>query len=838
MANLDNDQYDAFYLLPDEVRRELERRNIAISGTDRQRSAKLNQALTQEKLGILERPAEMREDVGDLEIIRKRIGHLFDQCRNQRLELTDRRLIINRLSYYITWINQISSLDVQVIEHMNMMKNQIRSFVSQLGKNDKIKYLDNVVNIPPHFRNNQQSETVECETEIGGQSTEPRNGQSLAVGTQLPPIGSERDNRTVFTNRDSGVGQDFTNTPHTTREQEQRTIQQLLQTMETLDERIVTLNRHRQSLANLNRNLNQTTNRQSETTPGAFARSCYRTSTMAESAFDNNQHDQSTTNLINRLRETVSFLEETQQEERSFVEQVMQNQHTVQEAARPGGNLQVQPQVDTEFEQGTTQESQQATQHPQHLNISVPSHWLIEGDRDTRPLTLNNVDYERPRIPRIQPEIPQNQRDNYNTEARWRAGLPQTTQQNQQNGIGRSGHGTPNIPTHTPEFRDNFIEEQHWIRNGSQNIPQQQNRSNNDDRWEPEVRPERENSRNRNNEENSIADDDVNQRRNERQTIGVRTPIPINQWRISYGGETLQNKYDLPLHEFLRLVRLYQRSDRISDNELLRTVSHLLNGQARKWYLNNYERIRSWNEFEQEIRREFLPFGHNYALLSEIHKYRQMVDQPIGAYLTEIESKFSALSMDIPEQQKVYIIQKNLQPAYAAAVATADVQSIIELKHVCKRIDSIQTSFERNPRRPPQNQKGRGQFTSKPKNQIFTVEETEKSDGEGEVNSESEEEPEVFFVKREINQAKRTQTMQTDKNKRKEEQSDKSKSAVNRICFSCDKSGHIWKDCPEPREKIFCYRCGNKGIRSFECTRCQGNPSNPSQEARGSNETN
>lgn len=38
-----------------------------------------------------------------------------------------------------------------------------------------------------------------------------------------------------------------------------------------------------------------------------------------------------------------------------------------------------------------------------------------------------------------------------------------------------------------------------------------------------------------------------------------------------------------------------------------------------------------------------------------------------------------------------------------------------------------------------------------------------------------------------------------------------------RLCWNCDKPGHSWTRCRQPRKRTFCYKCGRKDVKSTEC---------------------
>lgn len=89
-----------------------------------------------------------------------------------------------------------------------------------------------------------------------------------------------------------------------------------------------------------------------------------------------------------------------------------------------------------------------------------------------------------------------------------------------------------------------------------------------------------------------------------------RRPVPVTAWGISFSGDGR----GMHLHDFLSQIRVYQRSESISNNELLYSVIHLLNGRAKLWYLSTHDQFASWTEFEAAIKSEFLPANYEYQL--------------------------------------------------------------------------------------------------------------------------------------------------------------------------------------------------------------------------------
>lgn len=104
--------------------------------------------------------------------------------------------------------------------------------------------------------------------------------------------------------------------------------------------------------------------------------------------------------------------------------------------------------------------------------------------------------------------------------------------------------------------------------------------------------------------------------------------VPINQWQVSFNGEGR----GMHLFDFLSQVRMYQRSEMVTDEELLRAMTHLLTGRAKRWYESIYESIGSWNELVEALKREYLPRNYPFTLINDMSNRRQRVNETFGEY--------------------------------------------------------------------------------------------------------------------------------------------------------------------------------------------------------------
>lgn len=278
-----------------------------------------------------------------------------------------------------------------------------------------------------------------------------------------------------------------------------------------------------------------------------------------------------------------------------------------------------------------------------------------------------------------------------------------------------------------------------------------------------------------------------------------RKPIPVNQWRITYNGDGK----DPHLYSFLNQVDMYQQAEQLSDNELLRSAVHLFGGRAKLWYQSIYDMVDTWEDLVRALKEEFLPGNYEYKMFNDISNRRQKPNESFGEFITHMKSLFRCSSVPISEQHQLFIVQQNLLPRYAIAVAPLCLRSLAQLTEACRRIDDaamqnrqlFNLPFEQYPNPTPR---------FNPFNRPRQVSEVQNNNAQANANER------ISLISHRPFRGN-SNTNGTPRLVRK--------------CWNCDQEGHSFNVCIEPRNRLFCFKCGFNGVISRECQQCSGNAS-------------
>ncbi|XP_062713751.1 uncharacterized protein LOC134290601 [Aedes albopictus] len=150
----------------------------------------------------------------------------------------------------------------------------------------------------------------------------------------------------------------------------------------------------------------------------------------------------------------------------------------------------------------------------------------------------------------------------------------------------------------------------------------------------------------------------------------------VHNWPFKFRGE----KDTTSLNVFLDRVETFARSEGISDATLLSSIKHLLQEDAIDWYsrATSQNLLRTWDQFKREIRREFLPSGYSQIPAFDFKEGRN----------------------PLRNDEKFFLVKKNMNENYAAIVTAARPRSLEEMVEVCSGYDETRMLLNRQRRIP------------------------------------------------------------------------------------------------------------------------------------------
>lgn len=310
-------------------------------------------------------------------------------------------------------------------------------------------------------------------------------------------------------------------------------------------------------------------------------------------------------------------------------------------------------------------------------------------------------------------------------------------------------------------------------------------------------------------------------RRSRHNTPSVK-PVPVNQWRISFSGDSNPtNKHDLKIHNFIEQVELFRRASSISEADLLLQVIHLLAGSARAWFQNKSRHIRSWRQFVQALRANFLPSDYNFDLITQANQRRQRKEETAAEYINAMELIFRAMSVPMAPELQLCLVRQNLRREYGTHVAAQGPRSITDVKRICKDIESAHAMQSRRDSDAPKTTTGR---EKKFYRSVQATERVSEPSSDNNSSSDSESERNVCAAARSNSDKKHS------RNKADEAKSKSPKSQVE-ACYNCRSSGHNQYQC-KLKWKKHCYNCGKPDYVTKDCPECNEEQQKPPKNAQ------
>lgn len=273
-------------------------------------------------------------------------------------------------------------------------------------------------------------------------------------------------------------------------------------------------------------------------------------------------------------------------------------------------------------------------------------------------------------------------------------------------------------------------------------------------------------------------------------TSSKRKLVPVKDWGVKFSG-----RGNLSINAFLERVEELKEARNAEDEDLFRYAIDLFEDEALIWFRANRNLVASWNDLVDLMLVTFQQPFYQEELLDEIRGRTQSSQESVSIYIATMQNMFNRLPTKLTEHQKLAILLKNIHPYFQRAICRENFKTVSELTTVLRILEHTKINCEnfREPSNNPRSLEPDLAFRGNTNN-VYAI------------NN----------FNRNINQQDPNTTMK---------------------CWNCRYTGHRFRECNIPRQRMFCFKCGQFGVTTINCncsnTRFSGNekpeemPANP-----------
>lgn len=286
---------------------------------------------------------------------------------------------------------------------------------------------------------------------------------------------------------------------------------------------------------------------------------------------------------------------------------------------------------------------------------------------------------------------------------------------------------------------------------------------------------------------------------------------------------------------FIQHITEFCNARNIDDSKLLSFCTEIFTGDALHWYRSVKDSVKGWNDLVALLNKDFGQVDYDYRLISEIRARTQGETENITIYLSIMAGMFSRLSKPMPEEEKLEIILHNIRPIYTSTLAAIpEVKSIDSLKTICRNYENYQARLAHfhEPTKPTadtlapefayagsSNQNKYSQKQSYNQNKF----------NQNQNNNQNQNKSNVFYKNTNHNSSYRQNyTNRGTKYENLDAIYSNTANDKKPFCPRCRVDTHHLRQCTANRDIVFCFVCGQKGVKTPQCPKCSKTSRSPS----------
>jgi hypothetical protein len=296
----------------------------------------------------------------------------------------------------------------------------------------------------------------------------------------------------------------------------------------------------------------------------------------------------------------------------------------------------------------------------------------------------------------------------------------------------------------------------------------------------------------------------------------------MHSWKLEFSGESDSK---MSLSEFLERVEWKKRENGMSDSDLLRGAHNLFSGAALNWFKAHRASWTTFQDLREDLLRHFRIADYDDRVWEQLRLRSQAPDERLNLYVSDMMALFDLLESSPPESERLKFIKARLNPFTwtnlrdLTGIATIKdlVSEGLRLEIVKSRCDNYRLpTAPDHPIEPSLAPKGAkpAQKATAALSAVNVPKKKRGAKGDGVVSAGAavitagggagapQAGFDCNFVPGTSVPNKAFERKQNDR----------------RVCWNCDKVGHIFRHCPVKRANIFCWTCGKKGVTKSSCT--------------------
>lgn len=138
---------------------------------------------------------------------------------------------------------------------------------------------------------------------------------------------------------------------------------------------------------------------------------------------------------------------------------------------------------------------------------------------------------------------------------------------------------------------------------------------------------------------------------------------------------------------FLTFARKYKSYKNIADSDALQTIYIILKDEAKAWWDRTNESISTWEDFESQLRREFLPKKPAYVVFQELSELRQKPGELTQRFVAKQRALFDQLDPPLPEVVQLDMMYGFLHPKIQEQIPRTCIETFEGLLEAAKGLE-------------------------------------------------------------------------------------------------------------------------------------------------------